>query len=48
MNVHRSLPEWYLTLLDGDHEGERVVSRTTWDACPERATYPSCAEGESW
>ncbi|MEV3986613.1 hypothetical protein [Nonomuraea sp. NPDC049758] len=48
VNVHRSLPEWYLALHDGDQEGERVVSRTTWDACPEKAAYLACAQGELW
>ncbi|MEU5863555.1 hypothetical protein ABZ815_20460 [Nonomuraea sp. NPDC047529] len=47
VNVHRTLPEWYLGLRDGEQD-ERVVNRTTWDACPERATYPACAERGTW
>ncbi|WP_433444602.1 hypothetical protein [Nonomuraea sp. CA-141351] len=47
-NIHRSLPEWYLTLRDGGNEGERVVDQATWRHCPERSVYPACETGDTW
>ncbi|MGW6499379.1 hypothetical protein [Nonomuraea angiospora] len=47
-NIHRSLPEWYLTIRNGEHEGERVVDQTAWRNCPERSVYDACATGGTW
>jgi len=46
--VHHSPARWFVTLRDGDDQGDRAVSRDTWRACLVGSRYPDCKESSKW